>query len=134
MLLKRKPKNKFMLFTSGLFVVVGLVVIVFLGVAMGKETYRKYQIQKEIDSLKQEAEEVENKNQELNQLIEYFQTDVYKKLALRKKLGFQEEGEKVVIIKPFPENYINEISNGESGNNGEFSNIKKWLEYFFREM
>ncbi len=133
MLLKRKPKNKFMLFTSGLFVVVGLVVIVFLGVAMGKETYRKYQIQKEIDSLKQEAEEVENKNQELNQLIEYFQTDVYKKLALRKKLGFQEEGEKVVIIKPFPENYINEISNGESGNNGEFSNIKKWLEYFFRK-
>lgn len=133
MLLKRKPKNKFMLFTSGLFVVVGLVVIVFLGVAMGKETYRKYQIQKEIDSLKQEAEEVENKNQELNQLIEYFQTDVYKKLALRKKLGFQEEGEKVVIIKPFPENYINEISNNNLDDQ-ETGNLKKWWKYFFREM
>jgi len=103
MLIKKKPKKKFKWLASGLFITVGLAVVVFIGVALGKETYRKYQIQKEIDSLQQEAEKVSEKNQELRQLIEYYQTDAYKELEARKKLGLQKKGEKVVIIKSSPE-------------------------------
>ena len=130
MLIRRKPKKKFKWLASGLFIAAGLAMAVFLGVALGKETYRKYQIQKEIDSLQQEAEEVNEKNQELKRLIEYCQTDAYKELEARKKLGLQKEGEKVVIIKPTPENYLQGISNLESAENKDDSNPRKWWGYF----
>ena len=133
MLIKRKPKKKFKWLASGAFIVIGLAAIIFLGVAAGKETYRKYQIQKEIDSLQREAEKFGEKNQELGRLIEYFQTDAYKELEARKKLGLQKEGERVVIIKPSPENYLSEISNFESAENKDGSNLKKWWGYFFKE-
>ena len=133
MLIKRKPKKKFKWLASGAFIVIGLAAIIFLGVAAGKETYRKYQIQKEINSLQREAEKFGEKNQELGRLIEYFQTDAYKELEARKKLGLQKEGERVVIIKPSPENYLSEISNFESAENKDGSNLKKWWRYFFKE-
>jgi len=133
MLIKKKPKKKFKWLASGLFITVGLAVVVFIGVALGKETYRKYQIQKEIDSLQQEAEKVSEKNQELRQLIEYYQTDAYKELEARKKLGLQKKGEKVVIIKSSPENYLNKTGNLESAESKNASNLEKWWRYFFRE-
>ncbi len=133
MLIKKKPKKKFKWLASGLFITVGLAVVVFIGVALGKETYRKYQIQKEIDSLQQEAEKVSEKNQELRQLIEYYQTDAYKELEARKKLGLQKKGEKVVIIKSSPENYLNKTSNLECAESKNASNLEKWWRYFFRE-
>ena len=134
MLIKQKPKKKFRWFASGAFIVSGLAIVIFLGIAAGKETYRKYQIQKEIDSLQQEAEKVNEKNQELERLIEYFQTDAYKELEARKRLGLQKEGEKVVIIKPTPENYFQEIENKNSAEDQEIGNLKKWWRYFFKEI
>ena len=133
MLIRRKPKKKFRWLASGLFIAAGLAVLVFLGIAAGKETYRKYQIQKEINSLQQEAEKVGEKNQELNRLIEYFQTDAYKKLEARKKLGLGEEGEKLVIIKSTPEDYFQEINSFKSAENKDVSNLGKWWRYFFKE-
>ena len=132
MLIKKKPKSKFGFLASGIFIVAGLAAVIFLGAAAGKETYRKYQIQKEISSLQQEARKVEERNQELRRLIEYCQTDVYKELEAKKKLGLQKEGEKVVIIKPSPESYINEIDN-DNLEDQEISNLGKWWKYFFRE-
>ncbi len=133
MLIKRKPRKKFRWLASELFIVASLAVIIFLGVAAGKETYRKYQIQKEINSLQREADKTNEKNQELGRLIEYFQTDTHKELEARKKLGLQKEGERVVIIKPSPENYINKISNFGSVDNEDVSNARKWWRYFFRD-
>ena len=131
MLIKRKPKSKFKFFASRIFILTGLAVVIFLGVAAGKETYRKYQIQKEVNSLQQEAREIEEKNQELRQLIEYCQTDVYKELEAKKKKELQKEGEKVVIIKPNPESYVDEINNDNSENQ-ETGNLRKWWRYFFK--
>ncbi len=133
MLIKRKPKKKFKWLASGAFIIIGLAIVVFLGIAAGKETYRKYQIQKEIDSLQREAEKVNEKNQELERLIEYFQTDAYKKLTIRKNFGFKEEGEKVVIIKQNRENYLQGISDFESVENKNDSNFRKWWGYFFKK-
>ena len=133
MLIKRKPRKKFRWLASELFIVAGLAVIIFLGVAAGKETYRKYQIQKEINSLQREADKINEKNQELGRLIDYFQTDAYKELEARKEFGLQKEGEKVVIIKRSPENYIGKTSNFGSGDNEDVSNARKWWRYFFKD-
>lgn len=123
---KRKTFFKF-------FTLIGLVLLVFVSVALGKEVYRRHQITQEIDKAKQEVESLEKKNHELQALIDYLNTDSFKEIQARQSLGLQKEGEMAVAIEPgIAASYEDQGSTFESSEEvKEASNLKKWWKYFF---
>lgn len=120
---------------SGLFFLAGLTVIVLIGISLGKETYRKRQIQKEIESLQVEIQKLDQENSEINNLISYFSTKEFEEKEAREKLNLQKEDERMIIIrkeldaqKKEKENENNPVQVAEEDKS---PNWQKWLEYFF---
>ena len=131
-MISRKRKKSFIgkIFSFRLFVLICVLMVVFLGINLGKEYYREHQIQKEISSLQDEIESLEKNNYKLSQLTEYYKTDEYKEAEARKRLNMKKEGENVVIIKPHP---VNSEQSGikDELNNENLPNYIKWWNYFF---
>ena len=129
---KKKKKNIInRIFSFNLFIAASVLVVVFLGTSLGREFYRDYQIQKEIDSLQSDISALEKDSYELSQLIEYYKTDEYKEAEARKRFNLKKDGESVVVIRPNPidlEHDVDEENNSEADN---LSNYKKWWNYFF---
>jgi cell division protein FtsB len=128
-----KKKKKFIskILSFRVFVVAGILIIIFLGSALGKEMYREYQIRKEIDSLKSDIEALEKNNYKLSQLVEYYETDEYREAEARKKLNLKKEGENVVIIKPSPLSIERDDFEEKADQDNNLPNYKKWWNYFF---
>ena len=133
MIIKKKKKKGIVgkIFSFKLFILVSILIIVFLGTNLGKEFYRKYQIQKEIDSLKGDINSLEKNNYKLSQLIEYYETDEYKEAEARKRFNLGKDGENLVImVKPDSDDNKTEIKK-KTDDDGNLPNYKKWWNYFF---
>ena len=131
MITKKKKKgfiNK--IFSFKLFVLVGVLIVVFLSINLGKEYYREHQIQKEINSLQKEIESLEKNIYKFSQLAEYYETSEYKEVEVRKRLNMKKEGEKVVIIKNLSAD-LDQIGIEDELNNKNLPNYMKWWNYFF---
>ena len=109
---------------------VGLTLI-WLGVNLGRESYRKYQLTKELDSLRQEIETLQQSNDELASLIEFYQQQSYLEKEARLKLNLKQPGEKVVIVPEAEAPDSNEEEPKEEKEEAKESNWWKWWEYFF---
>ncbi len=120
-------------------IAIGIIVVISLGVA--QETYRREQIQKEIEGLRVQAEKKERENQKLKGLIDYFQTSDFKEKEAKETLSVQKEGESVVLVK---EPIVSEKEKLEAEERAEQekeealpkkedtrSNLRKWWDYFF---
>lgn len=123
------------LFDSKIVVLGGAIIVVLFGVAVTKELLRRYEINKEITALEQEAAELDSRQKELSGLIEYFQSDAFKEREARERLGLQREGESVVVLPNIENGELGTVAGdrtsvAESGNR---SNMQKWWNYFFRE-
>lgn len=126
------------LFHSKIFSIFGAVILFFISISLGKEVYRKYQIQKEINLMQEQVKKLEGSNNDLNKLIEYFKSDAFLETEARKKLNLQKPDEKVVIFtdkveKHSVDNNINVQSGAENivKKETELSGPEKWWEYFF---
>lgn len=138
MVQKRKnagQNKKSIRFFSGLFFVAGLAVLVMIGVSLGKETYRKRQIQTEIESLQAEIDKVGQENSDLANLISYLSSQEFQEKEAREKLNLQKEDEKMVVLRKDAASQNTQKTNGEeeSVKNPEDNtpNWKKWLDLFF---
>jgi cell division protein FtsB len=122
---------------SGLFFLAGLTVIVLIGISLGKETYRKRQIQKEIESLQTEIQTLNQENSEINNLISYFSTKEFEEKEAREKLNLQKEDERMIILRKELEAQKNEKKNEDIPiqvpEEDKSPNWQKWLKYFFSE-
>jgi cell division protein FtsB len=138
--MKKDLKTKFL--SSRVFIIIGICLLVFIGFSLGKETYRNYQIEKEIQALEEEISGLEKNNDNLTRLIEYFKTESYQEKEARQKLGLQKEGEKVVVITEenieseelemeSAENSIEEFNQSEEIQEEEISNPRKWWNFIF---
>ena len=131
MIIKKKKKrglaNK--IFSFKMFILVSVLAVIFLGSNLGREFYRKYQIQKEIDSLKGDINSLEENNYKLSQLIEYCKTDEYKEAQARERFNLGKEGENLIVMLE-PNSGGNEIEK-EINKSKEDPNYKKWWNYFF---
>lgn len=86
---------------SNLVSIIIILIIVYIIFNIGKSTWKNYQINREIVNIEAEIEGLKVKNATLKNLILYYQTDTFKELEARKKLGLKKPDEKVIIV---PEN------------------------------
>lgn len=113
--------------------VIFLLVLILIGIiaAVGKESYRKYQIDKEVGGIKKEIESLKEKNQVLSNLLDYFNSEESLEKEARLKLNLLKEGEKLVIITPNKKtDSENQLS--EDIEEKQPSNFEKWLKYLFK--
>lgn len=118
------------------FLVVCLASFAVVAYALFKETYKKRQIQEEVGKLEDQVISLEQGNQKLKGLIEYFQTQNFSEKEAREKLNVKKEGEKVVILRSQEDQ---EKSSGEKREELSedtiliISNPLKWWNYFIKE-
>ena len=118
-------------------ILLGFVALVFIVLAISKETSRKQQIQKEISDLQMEAKRIQGDNSRLADKLTYLEGRDYQEKEIRDKLNLQNPDENVVIIKPSPTGKIGAPVKvaGESNNQElvvKVSNPDKWWNYFFK--
>ncbi len=115
---------------SKVFLFFIVLALIGLAISVGRESYRKYQLTKEINRLKSETERIEGRNQQLTNLLEYFKEESYLEKEARLKLNLKKPGEKVVILSQSdsPEDLPLEI---QPEIKKEEVNWWKWWEYFF---
>lgn len=111
------------------FLVLTLIILVYVAITLGRQTYRKYQTEKEVSSLEEQISQIERDNLKLSELLGYFQKESFKEKEARAKLNFKKPGEKVIILAPSEEAPVKEEELQEEE---KISNPRKWWGYFFR--
>lgn len=81
-----------------IFMVANLLVLGFLTLSLGREFVRDYQIQREIDALQQDAEQLEMYNLEVARLNAELETRNFLETEARLKLGMSKPGERLVVV------------------------------------
>jgi cell division protein FtsB len=112
----------------------GLVVVVFIFLAISKETYRKRQVQNEIAKLEAEAKRIQGDNMHLADKIAYLEGRDYQEKEIRDKLNLQDARENVAIIDSgvTPKKTEAEPEKNDQQVLIKQSNPQKWWDYFFK--
>ncbi|MCR4323054.1 MAG: septum formation initiator family protein [Candidatus Azambacteria bacterium] len=114
-----------------------IMVLAFLAVAgvmaykVGRVSYEKYQITKQISTIDGELKALSAKSGDLNALIKNLNNDAYVEKEARKKLNLQKEGEKAVIIVGGPDTTKKKKESVQSAAEGKESNPRKWFRTLF---
>jgi len=121
------------LLSSKVFLFFIILALIGLIISLGQESYRKYQLTKEINGLKSEIEQLEGKNQQMADLMEYFQEGSYLEKEARLKLNLKKLGEKIVVISQTAGAEVDKriVAETEDEVSNETTNFWKWWEYFF---
>jgi len=132
--MNRENKNFIsrILYSQKFLALVGLVLIVLISFPLARSISKRYQINKEIKDLDKEIGEVETQNKDLKQLINYLESDQFVEEKARLNLGLKKEGENVVVIKETAlANSDSTAEENKAASLKNFSNTKKWWNYFF---
>jgi len=116
--------------------VYGLIFYVFF--ILGRSVWLNWQLKKEIDGIKKQIAEISQQNKNLENLIIYYQSDDFREIEARQKLGLKKSGETAVAVptKKY-ESYQAEVEaekNNLSNRKEEASasNYRLWWAYFFK--
>lgn len=118
---------------------VNLVLVLFLAIAFGREYIRNHEIQSDIDSLQQQAQELAARNLQMTELKTAFQTESFIEREARLKLGLKRPGEELVIVQNGQGVGVDEsrpqdplaILQEERLEGDTIANPSKWWYYFF---
>ncbi len=139
----RRKKNLFnKIFLSQIaLMLIGFVVLVLISIPLARNMSKKYKANDEINDLQEEIADLEGRNTELKDLVEYLNSDRFVEEQARLKLNYKNEGEEVFIIKGIEDsgdnislNKNNPSYNIPGLNKNEYqekSNLIKWCKYFF---
>lgn len=126
--------QKFSQFLMSLFsklAIIAIIGYIFFGIS--KSIYKNYSITQKITTTQEDIAKIEADNQNMKNLIMYYQTDSYKELEARRKLGYKKPGESVLIIpdiNPTNQNQISITKDEDAKKAAETPNIEKWYQYF----
>lgn len=130
----KKDKLK-QVFNSKVVIFVLLLIFIWLGIVSVRTIYKKYQLDKEISSVKNEIEKLDKKNQELSQMLDYFSSQNFLEKEAKEKLNLKKEGETVVMVN---ENslageaaILSVATTTAQETGGQENNFIKWWKYFF---
>ncbi len=117
-----------------IIIFLGCVVVVFIFLAISRETYRKRQVQSEISKLQEEAKRIQGDNMRLTDKIAYLEGRDYQEKEIRDKLNLQDPKENVVIIDSglIPKKVDSQPAMPGQELLIKQSNSQKWWDYFFR--
>lgn len=126
---RKKPKSAtFSLLTSPrIFAIVALIFILLILIPLAKNYSRKRLIEKEIAEISKEIEEFEAKNNELQDIASYLQSEQSVEEQARLNMGMRKPGESVAVVQGEFSNLINNTLESSE----PVSNWKKWQRYFF---
>ncbi|MCX6766481.1 MAG: septum formation initiator family protein [Candidatus Moranbacteria bacterium] len=120
---------------SGMFFLAGLAVLVLIGISLGKEVYRKRQIQKEIEGLQSQISQMGQQNGDMQNLISYLASTDFQEKQAREKLNLQKSDEKMIVLRKDvvepssqPQNVA---ANPQAPPEDNSPNWQKWWKYFF---
>lgn len=118
-----------------MFFLAGLAVLVLIGTSLGKEFYRKRQIQKEIDGLQAQIGQLGQQNGDMQNLISYLSSTDFQEKEAREKLNLQKSDEKMIVLRKdvaAPNSQPQNIaSNPQVPVEDNSANWQKWWKYFF---
>jgi|RhisoiCoNPM_1038542.scaffolds.fasta_scaffold00193_3 cell division protein FtsB len=112
------------------WLVAGLAVFAVLaGAAFVRESLRARQIDREIESLRSEAERLRVRNFEISALESSLSSGEFLEREARMKLGLQKEGEQAVVVRT-AEAAVTDPVRQDAAAQAVWSNAKKWWTYF----
>lgn len=139
-----QPQKPFLqrLLELRLLLVVNAVILVLFSLSFGREFIRNFEIQRDIESLQTQADELSATNLQISQLNTAFQTESFIEREARLKLGMKKPGETVVVIQSPQEGTAQEvvlsdqtdplnILTDEPSTPERVANPNKWWYYFF---
>lgn len=129
--------------SSKIFLFFLLLAVIWVGLVSIKAYYKKSQLDQEISSLKGEIGKLDKQDQDLSQLIKYFQNQNYLEKEAKDQLNLKKSDENVVMV---PEGQLNDqasvsqeltsttasgfFDNSQSVSEVE-NNLVKWWKYLF---
>jgi septal ring factor EnvC (AmiA/AmiB activator) len=112
-----------------------LAVLVLIGISLGKEVYRKKQIQKEIEGLQSQISQLGRQNGDMENLISYLSSADFQEKEAREKLNLQKNDEKMIVLRKDavePESQPqNKDAVPQTLPEDNSPNWQKWWKYFF---
>lgn len=122
---------------SRFFLIFSIVLMVLLSISVIKELIRRTEINREITQMSAEITALNNNNQELSALVDYFNSSAFQEKEVKTRLNLKASGEKVVFLSNTDKNSINfninsEVSNETKVSSASANNPQKWLNYFFK--
>ena len=108
------------------FLLAGMLILVML--ITSKLLLQKREVDREIQNLQAESEQLQTNNRQLSELIKYLNTPEYADKEAREKLNLRKEGEYVVVL---PKDVGEQIAGANIQD--QASNPKRWFNYFFAE-
>lgn len=123
-------------FSFGIVIfVVGVALAGLVGYVASKEAYRNKKIEREIETLRQEAERIKRENNALEEKIAYFETPQFQERIAKEKLNLQKTDEQVVVVKPSV-SLDKDVKTDEvlsvPISQEQLSNYLKWWNHFFK--
>lgn len=106
-----------------------LAICLFAGYLLAGELAKRYQIETEINGLKQKITALQGDSEHLSGLLEYLNSSDFQEKEIRRKLNLQKPGEHVVSL-PAEDAQQAMTQDFERTAVGE-SNWARWWKYFF---
>jgi cell division protein DivIC len=128
--MKKNNKNKKSLFLK-LVLIFGVFILCYISYRLYHEIYRQNEIDQEIQALQDEINKLEQDNNNLQDLISYFQTDEFKEKEAKDKLNLVKKGEKVILIKEREVKRDKEVEEEKPEILVNRPNYYYWWHYFF---
>lgn len=132
MLRREKNMKKFReLLKNKWFVASIAALLIFFLVSGFNQLKQKRAVDKEIEALKAQSEELRRSNKEMEDLVAYFSTENYKEKAAREQMNLKKEGEFVYSFAA--QDALSGQTSMQEGETGEAQtpNPLKWWNYFF---
>lgn len=143
-MMNRRKNNYFkkIFFNQKFLTLLGLAAIILISFPFAKNTLKQYRINKEINELKKEIFDLQNKNVDLKNFVFYLESDQFAEEQARLNLGLKKPGEELTVIKIAADDTLAGTSSGATIFNIpgyekkvpeiKKSNPRKWLDYFFK--
>ena len=133
---EEKKTNVSQFFWVGIKGMLIVAVITYTSYSIGMAIYKNYQINKKIDQLKSDITVLQTEVDELKNLLVYYQSDGFKELEARRRLGLRGKDEKVIIIPKVENTQGVDTKNEETKKNNtqpdDKTNMQKWWDFIFK--
>lgn len=109
---------------------------IYLVFLVGRSVYTNFRVKQQLAQIEVEIKNLKSENQRLTNLIAYYQTETFRELEARSKLGLKKPGEIVIALPENADEPLKEkVDRTPKRDQGKASvpNYIKWWEYFFGE-